>query len=481
MKKFLPYFGFLFLLGLGIPYVYGQFPKAFVYILVVLVLTVLALMIKKGRITVFDWLIIFMGLIPLHSLKVGTSTVFLRLTEIAFIPLLLWWIIYRRMYGGLQKWTSVKKEHLILFFFFIFSFMSVTKSIRPFVSIYRMLILVYLAFLSFIIADVLVNMEELMKIVKAMVIIAAASGIIALCQSVYPPLYPFTKRLLVQLGGLSIIRAGVGWFDPGYFGLYIAMIIPVTLSCILSGKFNETVFFKRCLFLQIAGLISSYSRLSLGGVFAATVFLLFVNKKKKLAVSMVLIVFILFGGLFLARPYIYEHQSYIAAYVFRISNEEVLKEHPSLVAGYRMDSWRANIAMFLDNPILGVGPFMSTDMYFKYRPIDDMWRYDQPLAVHSEYLSLLSERGILGFGSFALFFMVLFRHAVILMKKYSNTRASALIAGLNGGIISWLVFSVGGASIYSIQLWITVGLLIALFDLIKNENNSRTSFVVGKI
>ena len=480
MKKFFPYFCFLFLLGLLIPYVYGQFPKAFIYVLVVLVLTVMALLIKKGRITVFDWLIIYMGLIPLHSLKVGTASVFLRLTEISFIPLGLWWIVHRRRAGAMQKVSAFKQEYLILVFFFIFTFMSITQSIKPVISIYRSVILIYLVVLSFLVADISRDLEKVLKIIKAMMIISSIAGFIALCQSVYPPLYPFTKRSLVQLGGLTIIRAGVGWFDPGYFGLYIAMIIPVTLSCIFCGKFKDTVFFKRCLVLQLAGLISSYSRLSLGGVFTATVFLLFVYKRKKLAVALVSIVLLLLAGMSVARSYIYEHQPYIAAYIFRIAEEDVLKEHPTLVAGYRMDSWRANIAMFLDNPILGVGPFMSTDMYFKYRPIDDMWRYDQPLAVHSEYLSLLSERGILGFGSFALFLIVLFRHAAIQIKKYSDTKSSALIAGLKAGIISWLVFSVGGATIYSVQLWISVGLLIALFEIVKNEN-TQTLFISDNI
>ena len=71
-------------------------------------------------------------------------------------------------------------------------------------------------------------------------------------------------------------------------------------------------------------------------------------------------------------------------------------KNPLLIAGYRRDAWIANIGMFLDYPLLGVGPFMSTLMYSEYRPDDQIYPLKGGLAVHNEYLSLLSERGLIG-------------------------------------------------------------------------------------
>jgi O-antigen ligase len=474
MKKLIPYFCFLFLMGIIIPFVYGQFPKAFIYVLIVFILALVILLIKKGKVTVYDCLIIYMGLIPLHTFRVGTESVFLRLTEIAFIPLFLWWIVHRRQTGGFQSLRRFKKVYVVLFFFMLFSFMSVAKSIRPGVSIYRNVILIYLIFLSFMVADIFRTTEKMISVIKPMLIIGALTGVIAMLQSFFPILYPFPSRVLISNSLITIIRSGVGWDDPSYYGLYIAMILPITLSCLLSGKFREKSFLKICLLLQIGGLVSSYSRLSLGGFFVSSVYLLWVHKRKNIAVSIVLLVILFLGSISLARPYVYEKYPYIAAYFFRIPDEETLQDDPKLVAGYRYDCWRANINMFVDNPWLGVGPFMSTDRYLDYRPSDALI-YDIPLAVHSEYLSMLSERGALGFGSFALFIVVLFSHAAGNISTYSDTQCSVLIAGLKAGMISWLIFSFGGASVYSIQFWISVGMLLALFDINKLENGIKGS------
>ena len=167
--------------------------------------------------------------------------------------------------------------------------------------------------------------------------------------------------------------------------------------------------------------------------------------------------------------YVYTHHPYIAAYVFRMARVEELKEHPTLVAGHRMDAWKASIAMIKDNPILGVGPFMSSTMYHKYRPGEELWPLDRWLAVHNEYLSILSERGILGFLAFVAFIFVLLRRAKRTFIAFRENQLGVLMLGLIASVISFMVFSIATASIYTVQFWLTVGLIIAIYNVAQKE------------
>ena len=84
MKKFFPFFIFLFLLGLALPFVYGQFPKAFIYVLVVLIISMLGS-------SVLDNVILVAAFIPVveHFALLGINN----------FPL--WWaLLFGACYGG---------------------------------------------------------------------------------------------------------------------------------------------------------------------------------------------------------------------------------------------------------------------------------------------------------------------------------------------------------------------------------------------
>ncbi|MCG2712073.1 MAG: O-antigen ligase family protein [Candidatus Omnitrophica bacterium] len=305
-------------------------------------------------------------------------------------------------------------------------------------------------------------------IVKAMITVSAAASIFAIFQSFMPALQMFRPIPLASLGHLTIFRSGAGWRNPNYFALYVTMILPITYVCKMSKLFPGKKFLNICFVLQLLGVFSTYSRLGLISISLTFLCMLWVRGKRYLAVIILIVLVLLPTIAFLNMEYIYKNNTYLAKSIFRIARFEAVNKNPLLIAGWRRDAWIANVRMFLDRPFLGVGPYMSTDMYSEYRPYDEVFPWED-LAVHNEYLSLLSERGIFGLVLFLVFLLFLSTRAIVYYKNNKTSVHGKLMLGLWASIMNFIWFSFGAAAINSVQFWINVGIIFALYNCTKNE------------
>ena len=453
-----------------LPYLFESFSIKVVLVIGALVLFVSLFIIKKGKITIYDWLILYFIGIPFHNFRIMFGSFFLRLTELFFIPFLIWGAVQiNRSRDERKNFSRLHIEYIILLFFYVFSLMSIVFCRHPFISTYRTVVLFYLMMMSFIISKILKDQEKIYLIVKAMIAISATFSIYAILQSFIPALQPFVPVRLTNLGFLTIYRSGVGWHNPNYFALYVSMILPITYVCKILKCFPEKRFLNICFILQLLGLFSSYSRLGVISISITFLFLLWVRGKRNTAVILLIVLIVLSVAAFVSMEYIYTHNRYLAITIFRIRNLGAVLKNPLLIAGWRRDAWIANINMFLDHPFLGVGPFMSTDMYDEYKPFDQVFSGRTRLAVHNEYLSLLSERGLIGTVLFLLFLLFLTTRVAVYYKNNKTSMQGKLMLGLWASIVNFIFFSFGAATIYSVQFWINVGIILALYNSTKNE------------
>ena len=470
LNKILIIFLICFMIGTVLPYLVMHFSGKLILFIGALLLFILLLLLKKGRITVYDWLILYFIGIPFHDFRIMFGAFFLRLTELFFIPFLIWASVQNfRNRDERKSFLRFNREYIILSFFYAFTLMSIAFSSNPFVSVYRTAILLYLIVMSFIISKILKDQEKIYLIVKSMIAIAAMFSIYAILQSFVPAFQIFVPIRLTSLGFLTIYRAGVGWQNPNYFALYVSMILPITYVCKISKCFPEKRFLNICFILQLLGLFSTYSRLGFISISITFLFLLWVRGKRNTAVILLIVLVVLSVTAFMSMEYIYKHNPYLARTIFRIPDLGAVLKNPLLIAGWRRDAWIANINMFLDHPFLGVGPFMSTAMYGQYRPYDQVYPHTSGLAVHNEFLSLLSERGAIGTILFLMFLLLLLSRAIVYYKSNKFSKQGKLMLGLWASIINFIFFSFGAATIYSLQFWINVGIIFVLYDLSKRK------------
>ena len=465
------------LAGGGLPYLFAAYSNKLVVLIGFMSLFTAFLVVKKGKIEVYDWLILLFISIPFHDYRIMFGSFFVRMTEVFFVPFMIWAFV--QIYMDKKNSGYVKgiyKEYIVLIFFCLFTFMSAILAENIFIPVYRTSVLIYLIMLSVLIPQVIKDREKLYFIIKSIIIVSVLASVFAVFQTFFPVLHPIRPIPLTNIGSLTIFRSGVGWRNPNYFAFYVSLIIPLTFIMKISGYFPEKRFINRCFALQILGVMSSYSRLAVISISLTFLCFLWVRGKKIIAATIFIVLIFLAVAAFLNMEYIYKHNPYLAASVFRIARFEAVRENPLLIAGWRRDAWIANIRMFMDRPLLGVGPFMSTALYAKYKPDDQSYPWDEGLAVHNEFLSLLSERGIIGIGLFMLFMFFILKRAFDFYTRNKDSADGMLMLGLWATVVNFFWFSFGAATIYSVQFWINIGLIFTVYNLKQTESAEKPMF-----
>lgn len=443
----------------------------FYFISTAAVLGIFFILIRRTNITIYDFLTLFVVFIPFHDFRLGTQTVFLRLTELAFIPLAFLWFARRLIKDEGAQRKNPMREYAILALFIAISLLSAAaKALLPAISVYRTLVLTYLVVFSFIVGDMIRDEKKLFSAVRTLLIVSALSGIWGLFGMFFPRL-SFFYRITdspIRIGSIKFFRASGAWGNPNYFALFLSIVIPVTAGMLMSRLFpREKRLLKICLVLQIIGLLATLSRNGLISTVAAFLFLLWFFKKRSVLIiaSAAFVLFV--SSLWIGREYLYTHQPSVYSAFLRVPLPR-LEHKPELLLVYRWDAWKANIRMFLDNPILGVGPFMAGENYVRYRPPNALYpRSAGRLEPHNEYLSLLSERGIFGFLLFAVFLALLLRRGISAFSSEDSTQRAAIARGLTAGVFSFFIAGFGEATLTDVTFWLVVGLLFATCDLIK--------------
>lgn len=455
------------IIGALIPFLTGL--REFYYLSVFLVFVFLIVTFRKRSLTLTDLIILFMVTIPLHTFRFGTQGRFIRLSEIAFVPVFICWVIVRLMNKAKEP-LILKKELILLFVYLVINIISTQNSMYPAISWEKIFILGYLFLFTYIVSDVLNKADKIDTIVRTTIIISSASAVIAALQCVIPHFLIFGKVPIGKLFGITFYRAGVGWHDPNYYALYLGMNAAITLACILS--FKKSAFLKICFAFQLIGIAATFSRTVGGSIILVSLYLLNYFQRKK--ILFVLSMAIILTAVIIATSMVtlYKKHAFLAAVVYRVADKEKIMKEPTLIMGHRAAAFIANWQMFLDHPILGVGPFMAMYNFAKYRPPG----FESParswFASHNQYLQLLAEKGILGFLVFMGFILLILKHINRIIKGFRDNVLKTYLIGVKSAILVYLIASLALETSYELQFWLTIGIALALFNLIERQGNA---------
>lgn len=455
------------ILGIALPLL-AQW-KEFYYISALLASAFLFFSLKKWEVSLVDLLVLFLITIPLHTLRFGTQEHFIRLSEIAFIPFFLWWLaqLFLKRPGSP---LTIRREFIFLLGYLLINIFSVRNSIYPEISIQRIAILAYLFLFTYIVTDILNTKKKIAAIIKASILISGFSAIIAAFQCVFPKLIIFTAVPIGTIFGVTFYRAGVGWHDPNYYALYLGLNAGLTLTFILAQDTSllSKRMLKLCFLLQIIGILSTFSRTVFLSLLLVMLYLIYYFGKKKLALGLLSLTLATLIAISASALTIYRTNPFFASVFYRVVTKERLKEQPTLVIGHRYAAFKANAAMFLDHPLLGVGPFMAMYNFDKYSP--QGYKYPMHwLASHNQYLQLLAEKGIFGFLIFLGFILVILRRINRFIKRTVDSLGKTCLIGLKSSIFVYLIAGLALETSYELQFWLTIGLSLALFNILSKE------------
>ncbi len=273
----------------------------------------------------------------------------------------------------------------------------------------------------------------------------------------------------VYLAIAGIIKGGrgIGGFlgDENDFCLVLNMIIPFTFFMALA----ETSKFKKSVYMGLTALfvftiMLTFSRGGFVGLVAVGIYCLFRTPKK--AVSAVVV------ALLVAFMYQYAPDRY-GQRIKSIQEEGT----ESGTGEDRVYMWKIGWNMFLDNPIVGVGPGNFPVQFRKYEIASGFeeglhgrsrtWR-----AAHSLYLTLLPELGIIGTMIFAGMLYSIYKDLRFMRKlglrEYSGgdhdgiNKIVSLSLAMAGSLIGFLVSGAFISVLYYPSFWVLMGFVVAL-------------------
>jgi len=133
----------------------------------------------------------------------------------------------------------------------------------------------------------------------------------------------------------------------------------------------------------------------------------------------------------------------------------------------RFNRWAAAIKMFKDSPVLGMGYDTYTSNYYYYRNVNYSTLLSSAfMGVHSEFLKVLSETGLLGFISFILLLSIFFREGFKVYNKVNDLFLKLIVLGIIGGFSSYLIHGIFNnftkIDKVAIPFWLSFGLIGAI-------------------
>ena len=230
------------------------------------------------------------------------------------------------------------------------------------------------------------------------------NGVIWVLVIVHLALIVLNQHILSDPSRMHSLRAGYFIGDGNDFSLSLIIMIPLTSYLLLNESIKARKFFLSvALAVFLIGIIALGSRASFLALSGMLFMFVMRSKKKMLAISVMVIFFIVVGYFASAR------------YINRI--ESIRDYQTDTSAQGRIDAWKAGLQMAIDFPLgVGAGNFNS---YFG-RFYRDQGRTTRWISPHSMFVQSLAELGFLGFFLFISLFVVSMRKLSMQRKKILN-------------------------------------------------------------
>jgi O-antigen ligase len=267
---------------------------------------------------------------------------------------------------------------------------------------------------------------------------------------------------------------GIGSFlaDENDFAMAMNMAIPYAFALL---AVERGVVRRTCLFGALGILIFATTvTMSRGGFvgLAAVLFMLSWRSPRKL-LSMTLVVVMTVGLVTLAPAKYWDEVSTIST----STNEND--------TGYgRLYLWKIAWRMFLDNPVLGVGPanYQYNNFFYEEEKETSRGYHVWGRVAHSVYFTLLPEYGVVGT---VLFFIIVIKGIMARRRALRTCRSQLaredlspesrehfrfyqqMLAGMDGAVVTFMVTGAFIAVLYYPHLWLLTAFTVAAVRLVE--------------
>lgn len=257
-----------------------------------------------------------------------------------------------------------------------------------------------------------------------------------------------------------IDNLSIGGFvsDGNDFATVINAAIPFVFFLYQAEKHTKyKIFYASLTILFVVAVICSFSRggwVSLMGVSFSLI--LFSSKK----IKTILLIFAAFLVIMFTIPQ-----------EFRNEFNTISPETETAIM--RLQLWKAGFKMFLDHPVIGVGMSNFASVYGRFYMPENPYAYRWS-TVHSIYVQLIAEMGLLGVVSFVFIIYYLIKDNLTMQKElkatgFNNSFHYAVSQGLIVGLLGYLIGGAFLSILYYPVLYILAALTVALRNTVEKE------------
>jgi O-antigen ligase len=432
-----------------------------------IILAILILLIIKASKDLVGALLILIFFLPFERIpttEVGGFT--LKINHIVGFILIIFWLLNRLFYN--KKFVKNPISLILLIFVSSMILSTIFAPLRS-RALTFLVINIFTILLSVLTVDILRNREAINRVEK----VIFASSWVVLIFSIW--------QFMGDMAGLPIAVTGlVEGYSKITFGfpriqafskepLYLGNYLLLPISFIMAKVFSKTQKKYTDWFLLFGLIIVFILTLSRGallglGVFAIMLALFYPKKiftPKTISVSIITLVVAFTAviiGIGLVGPNTQE----------KLVNRLLVKDYnKSESTVSRLSEGQNAIIDWQEHKFFGVGLGNFGGSRTNY-DINDPKTLD---IVNDEYLEVLAETGIFGFGTFLILIIAIISRSVYVVRQISKKDNSlqplvvCLTAGLIGMLSQYFFFSTLGI----IHIWVTIGLLVAIQSIALKE------------
>jgi O-antigen ligase len=251
------------------------------------------------------------------------------------------------------------------------------------------------------------------------------------------------------------------------FAGYISMVIPLVIGYLLTDiTFSKKIFYLSIALVMSIALLLSFSK---GGIIVFLFALLFITllitfkrslHSKAVFLGTVFFVIIFFAPLMLG-PNLAKKRL--------LDFIQMHKGLPILGHGY---PWYDILRIWLDFPFFGTGLGTFAHIAAGYKTIPTQVKF---IYAHNDYLQLLSEVGIIGFGIIFIFFALYFKVLLKMWIQRRDVQVTGLVTGGIAAIWAMLLYSFLDFNLHipanALLFFIIMALIYRLVFVRSKENN----------
>jgi len=334
--------------------------------------------------------------------------------------------------------------------------------------------------LAFLLVNALRSRSEVFAAARAIVAAGALMGFLVLLQQILGP----KDYGMAGFGVLSVDAENIDLVqyqftgpigEQNRFAQVLAVLIPLAVGLAFTVPARRRWLYWTATLLIFGGVLLSFSRGALVALVLVIPFALMFGflRLGHLAVAAIC------GALLIAVMPFMIAMPYLADRVASIG--EVLLSSTGLAPGGfrnadgaargRVTSMKATGLLFLDHPLLGAGPGMSSENYPEYSLLAGGKVRAESRRTHNLYLEVASETGVIGLLAFlGMLWIVL--HALNDTRRrteYSDRELWGLVCGLELGVLVFLATSLFLHASYVRYFWLLLAVAVAAAALPRSQ------------